>query len=80
MVRFNETGSYEDCGADLSIDEARHLHEKYKPAATTGIYNCEEWQRRIQPKVRELDAALSPSNTPVTRFHLCVFEWESGLG
>jgi len=30
-VRTNETGSYSDDDADISIDEARKLHENFKP-------------------------------------------------
>lgn len=68
-----------DYDADFSVDDARQIHEHFRPAATTGIYDYEPWQKRIQPMLEELDSAFGERSAEFRRFHICVFEWESGL-
>jgi hypothetical protein len=75
----NETGGYLDHDADLSVEETQELHERFKPAATQGIYEYEGWQQSIQPMLRALDLAFSHRAAEFSHFHVCVFEWESGL-
>jgi hypothetical protein len=79
LTESNETGGYRDYDADLSLEEARELHERFKPAAMQGIYQYEGWQQIIQPMLIELDLAFSQRAAEFSHFHVCVFEWESGL-
>jgi hypothetical protein len=79
FAESNETGGYLDYDADLSLEEALELHERFKPAATKGIYKYEGWQQSIQPMLIGLDLAFSKRATEFSHFHVCVFEWESGL-
>ena len=80
FAHTNETGSYSDYDADVSLEEMREIHEEFRLAATTGVYENHEWQARIQPMLKELDEALSAGSDAYSHFHICVFEWESGLG
>jgi hypothetical protein len=76
----NETGSYFDYDADVSLEEMRGIHESFRNAATMGVYACDEWQERIQPMIRELDEALYERPDDYAYFHINIFEWESGFG
>ena len=71
---------YLDYDAELSLEEARGLHERYRPAATQGVYDYGPWQEIIQPMLEELDLALGSRAAEFSHFHVHVFEWESGLG
>jgi hypothetical protein len=79
-LRASDAHGYLDYDADLSVEEARELHERYKPAATQGVYDYGPWQKLIQPMLKELDLALGPWAPEFSHFHVHVFEWESGLG
>jgi hypothetical protein len=79
--RFIETRDlcgYLDYSADLSLDEARELHERFKPLSALGVYSFEDWQKRIRPMVAELDAVFGSPAPEFHRFLVSVFEWESG--
>ena len=73
-------GSYYDYDADLTVEEMRALHLKFRVDATTGVYGSEAWQPQIRPILWELDEALSERAEEFSHFHVNVFEWESGLG
>jgi len=75
----NETGSYADYDADLSIDDMRALHEHFRPAAKSGVFKWKEWQESIQPEMKELDTALYEQANQYDHFHVNVYEWESGF-
>ena len=75
----NDTGSYDDYDADLSVEETRALHEQFREATVSGIYGVEGWQSRIRPILDVLDEALEVGNNKYSHFHVTVFEWESGL-
>lgn len=79
--RFRATvdHGYLDYTADLSRDEARELHERFRPRATQGVYAFADWQAILRPLVEELDRALGAPDARELRVHVCVFEWESGL-
>lgn len=74
------TGGYLDFMATLSVDEARAVHELFRPAAVAGVFGSTEWQEIIGPMMAELDAVFGPRSVEFGKFELCVFEWESGLG
>ena len=78
FVVSNETGSYFDHDADLSVEEAKDLHSKYREEAITGLYGGEAWQKRIRPMLEELDKAFGLGADKYSHFHVTVFEWESG--
>jgi len=75
----NETGSYADFDADLSHEEMRVIHEYSRPAATSGVFEGEEWQESIQPEMKQLDQALYKQSDRYHHFHVTVYEWESGF-
>ena len=72
-------GGYWDYNANLSCEEARALHEQFKPRATRGVYEYGGWQKIIQPMLKELDSAFALPKSHFSHFHVSVFEWESGL-
>lgn len=75
----NDTGSYPDWDADLTVEELRELHERYRPKASSGIYGFPEWQRRIAPDVAAIDSVLAGEKGELSGFHVLVFTWDSGL-
>ena len=75
----NDTGSYLDYDADVSVEEMKVIHEMFKPAATSGVFEYDKWQEVIQPMLKELDEALYSDSEKYSHFHVNVFEWESGL-
>jgi len=74
----DETGSYLDYTADLTVAEARQLHEQFREEAVTGLYGDEGWRERTHPLLHQLDAAFGPRAHEFGRFLVRVFEWESG--
>jgi hypothetical protein len=77
--KSNETGSYFDWDADFTEAEFRLLHEHFRPLATLGRYADSDWQKRIQPQLHILDAALAGGLGTIAKIHVSVYEWESGL-
>jgi hypothetical protein len=79
FIHSNDTGSYSDYDADLSVEEMRELHERFLPAATSGVFEHPHWQAVLQPKLRRLHDALYERADEFSHFRVNVFEWESGL-
>ena len=79
FVVSNETGSYFDYDADVSISEMRELHERFKLAATAGVYGSDQWREIKTPNLEKLDEVLYSRSDDYSHFHITVFEWESGL-
>jgi hypothetical protein len=77
--KTNESGSYFDWDADLTVREFRELHEKFRPQATSGIYTGAHWQAIIQPKIQAIDEALAGALGKIVKIHVQVAEWESGF-
>jgi hypothetical protein len=75
----NGAGGYLDYDADLDVEEARELHEWFKPRATRGIYEYGGWQELVQPMLQELGLVFGSRAHEFSHFHVNVFEWESGL-
>ena len=80
FVVSNDTGSYFDYDANVSVKEMRELHEEFRLAAVTGVYGCDGWQKVINPMIQRLDEALYSQPDVYSCFHITVFEWETGLG
>jgi hypothetical protein len=81
-ARFIETCNtpgYLDYEADVSLEEMREVHERYRHAATTDVYEYDKWQEIIRPMMLELDKALYSQFDEYLNFHITIFEWESGL-
>jgi hypothetical protein len=79
--RFIHTwgGSYSDYVAELSVEEARELHEKFRLEAVSGVYGSDGWQEILQPVLNALDNAVSKGEeSKSTHFRVTVAEWESG--
>ncbi len=70
---------YLDYDADLSVAATRELHERFKPAGIQGAFAYSDWQAQIQPMLTALDSVLGAQAPEFARFHVRVFEWESGL-
>jgi hypothetical protein len=69
--RFSVTcdmGSYYDYDLNLTLKEARVMHAHFKPRTETGL------------QMAALESALYEHADTLARFHVSVFEWESGLG
>ncbi len=71
--------SYFDYIAYLSVDELRKLHEQFRAEATSGVYKDADWQKRIQPIMKELDEVIYASPDQYAYFRVHVYEWESGF-
>ncbi len=80
-ARFQASAAdgYLDYDADLSVEATRELHERFKSRATQGGFAYSGWQAQIQPMLVALDHVLGARAPEFARFHVHVFEWESGL-
>ena len=78
-LRESVNDGYLDYQAELSIAEARALHERFRAAAVGGVFDCGPWQEIIWPMLAELDAVFGPRAAEFAGFTLSVFEWESGF-
>ncbi len=100
-IRTNDTGSYTDDDADLSIDAARTLHNYFRPLLIKDIeFNVRclasyqagdlehkqtivaDYQRLVadqQAQLKQLDVAVNEGASEFMKFHICVYEWDSGL-
>lgn len=76
----NTSGGYLDYVAHLSVEEARAMHERFRPIATQGVYEYSGWQKVIRPMLDELDLVFGSRAQEFSHFLVGVFEWESGLG
>ena len=78
--RFTETWSngYRDFDAIVSAAELRSLHEQFKRSAFEGVFAYSGWRERVEPLLYELERVLACAPS-TRRFHIHVFEWESGL-
>lgn len=96
----NDTGSYHDKDADISVEQARMLHAHFAPEALERIaFNeqCIKAERRKSDKYAAIrladyvkyvarlrtefdliDSAVGVGCDQLSRFHVCIFEWESG--
>lgn len=75
-----EAVGYLDYDAELTVDEMRMLHERFRLAATSGVFAFDEWQKVLQPRLEALDQILYAHTDAPAVFHVSVFEWDSGLG
>ena len=75
----NETGSYNDWDAKLSIAEFRELHERFRPEASKGIFADADWQAINQPQLQIIDLAINGALRSLDRAEVGVHEWESGF-
>lgn len=78
-IESNDTGSYSDLDSDISVDEARTLHEQFKSRAIQGMFSSLDAQEFIKTDVHAIDSAVGKDSARFSHFHLCIFEWESGL-
>lgn len=100
-ITTNDTGSYTDDDADLSIDAARTLHNQFRPLLIKDIeFNTQclaryqagnlkhkqtivaDYQKLVadqQAELKQLDAAVNEGASEFMKFHICVYEWDSGL-
>lgn len=100
-VKSNETGSYTDQGADMSVDEARVLHLQFRQElAELIVYNEDcikdeeestdkhaaqrlaeytKYVESLKANLNALDLAVGDNAPNFSHFHVCIFEWESGL-
>ena len=78
FVCTNDTGSFFDWTADLSIEEFRELHERFRPLSLTSVYQYEAWQVIIRPKMQIIDAVLAGGVGRISHVNVRVYEWESG--
>jgi hypothetical protein len=77
--REAENGGYLDYQADLSLPEARALHERFRPLAGRGAFADADWQKIIRPLLEELVLVFGPRAEEFSYFRVAVFEWESGM-
>jgi hypothetical protein len=79
FVECDKRKFYRDYEADLSLDEVRELHERYKGNVTTlQKFLCFRFKKLSSP-CQKLYGALFRSDQNISHFHINVFEWESGL-
>lgn len=69
---------YIDHEARFSIDEARELHEHYKPLANRFMSN-EQWTKLIQTQNETLDYFLNDHPAECSHFVVAFYEWDSGM-
>lgn len=99
-VSISEPG-YEDEDAEVTLDQARTLHEQFKPkllelietnskAAESTKHLTEnldpprenayaKYVRELKSDLAELDSAFAENSSHYSRFHILIYEWESGL-
>lgn len=78
-MRSTVSDGYLDYDAELSAQETHALHEHFRPRATRGAFADEDWQKLIQPMLRQLDAHFGREHGHLSHCRIHVFEWESGL-
>ncbi len=80
-VVTNETGSYEDEDADISLDEARKLHQLFKPKLLRLIEDGTESIERAKTRTDKYAAqVLADDTTYVERLNAELETIESALG
>ena len=75
---ISRTAGYVDLDADVSLEEFRELHERFKPNAVTGLWGGEAWKEIIPPQLEAIEGVIGSAAETDARFHVRVFEWESG--
>lgn len=70
--------SYLDYVAYLSAAETLELHDRFRLAASAGVFPSPQWRARIGPELAELDDVLVVRADAMFRFRVAVYEWESG--
>lgn len=78
-IESNDTGSYTDFNADITVDEARTLHEHFKLHATRGMFSGVDTQEFIKPDLDAIEASVGARAVEFSHFRVCIFEWESGM-
>ena len=78
-MRSSVSDGYLDYDVELAAQEARDLHEHFRPRAARGAFADGDWQELIQPMLRQLDAHLGREPEHLSHCLIHVFEWESGL-
>jgi len=95
------TPGYEDEEAEVTLDQARTLHEQFKPKLLELIETNSEaaestkhltenldpprenayakYVRKLKSDLAELDSAFAEKSSHYSRFHILIYEWESGL-
>ncbi len=72
-------GGFLDYEAKLSVEEARQMHEHFKPLAADK-YNTEEgWQRIAQPRLEALDSAFYEQTDEFSHFVVGLYDFSSGM-
>jgi hypothetical protein len=79
FTRTNDTGSYFDWRANLTLDEFITMHESFRDHATSGVHALPDWQAIIQPKIRSIDGAITGTLGEISKVNVEVAEWESGF-
>jgi len=74
FIESDDNTGYLDYIADLSLEEMRTLHERFREEATTSFH-----KDLFQPMLKELDEALYSRFDDYSHFHIKVYEWETGL-
>ena len=99
-VSTSEDG-YVDKDADVTLGQARALHEQFKPkllelietnskAAESTKHLTEnldpprenayaKYVRELKSDLAELDSALAENSIHFARFHILIYQWDSGL-
>lgn len=74
FIQSNDTGSYYDWDAELSVPDFQILHERYRVQMQTGLFAGDDWQKVIQPKMQMIEAALAGGLGTLSHIHVNVFE------
>ena len=76
FVYSNETGSYADYTASLTVDEFSTLNKKYRPTSQ----QLANFSPATRARISILDAVVDLVNAEHDTIKVVAFEWESGYG
>ena len=74
FIKSEENAGYLDYLADVTLEEMREIHERFRKEATTG-FNKEVFQ----PMLKTLDEALYSRSDDYSYFRIIIYEWETGM-
>ena len=78
-MRSTVSDGYLDYDAELSAQEARDLHEHFRPRTARGAFADGDWQDSFSRCCASLMRILGESMSHLSHCRIHVFEWESGL-
>jgi hypothetical protein len=74
FIESDPRSGYLDYDADLSLDEVRELHERFREEASTGFFGKDGWREHTEATMRELDEALYERGDEFSSFRVSLLD------